>query len=515
MSYIGDFALGSTFDKKFTTVNTSGVPTTLAGTPVVSAYVDNSVTEITAGITLTVDFDARTGMHNVRVVATSGNGYAAGSNYQLVITTGTVGGSSVVGYVIAEFSIEARSALRPTTSGRTLVVDAAGLADANVVKLGPTGTGAAQTARDIGASVLLSPGTGAGQLDITSGVVKANLAQILGTALTETAGQIAAAFKQFFDVATPTGTMKAITNVVTTTNLTNLPSIPANWITAAGINAGAITNAKFAAGAIDAAAIADAAIDRATFAADTGLQSIRSNTAQAGAAGSITLDAAASATDSFYNGCLVYLTGGTGVGQYRVITGYTGATKVATVTPNWVTNPDVTSTFAVVPLGMVSVEAWLRAVAPANTGDAFARLGVPVGASISADIAGVQADTDNIQTRIPAALVSGRIDASVGAMAANVITAASTAADFLAEVNAEVVDALNVDTYAEPGQATPPATASLVAKIGYLYKNWRNRKTQTATTWSLYNDDATTVDQKSTVSDDGTTADKTEVTTGP
>lgn len=52
-----------------------------------------------------------------------------------------------------------------------------------------------------------------------------------------------------------------------------------------------------------------------------------------------------------------------------------------------------------------------------QTGDGFARLGAPVGASISADIAGVQADTDNIQTRLPAALVSGRMDSSLGAVA--------------------------------------------------------------------------------------------------
>jgi hypothetical protein len=39
----------------------------------------------------------------------------------------------------------------------------------------------------------------------------------------------------------------------------------------------------------------------------------------------------------------------------------------------------------------------------------------------------VQADTDNIQTRLPAALVSGRMDASVGAMAADVVTAAAIA----------------------------------------------------------------------------------------
>jgi len=107
MSYHGNIALGDTIDVKFTTVNSSGVPTQLAGTPVISAYPGNSTTEITAGITLTVDFDTRTGLNNVRVVATSGNGYAAG-NYSLVITTGTVGGSSVVGYVVGAFSIESR-----------------------------------------------------------------------------------------------------------------------------------------------------------------------------------------------------------------------------------------------------------------------------------------------------------------------------------------------------------------------------------------------------------------------
>ena len=53
-----------------------------------------------------------------------------------------------------------------------------------------------------------------------NGNMKSSLVEILTTALTETAGQIAAAFKQFFDVGTPTGTMKAITNVVTATNLT-------------------------------------------------------------------------------------------------------------------------------------------------------------------------------------------------------------------------------------------------------------------------------------------------------
>lgn len=150
MSYRGDIRLGDTLDIKFTSRRFStGAPFTLAGSPVISAYVGNGTTEITAGITLTTDFDARTGLNNVRVVATSGNGFATATNVQLVITTGTVDSISVVGEVVAEFSIENRSGLMPTTAGRTLVVDAAGLADATMVKAGPTGSGTAQTAGDI------------------------------------------------------------------------------------------------------------------------------------------------------------------------------------------------------------------------------------------------------------------------------------------------------------------------------------------------------------------------------
>lgn len=46
----------------------------------------------------------------------------------------------------------------------------------------------------------------------------------------------------------------------------------------------------------------------------------------------------------------------------------------------------------------------------------------------------VETDTADIQTRVPAALVSGRIDASVGAMADDVITPAALAADAAEEI---------------------------------------------------------------------------------
>jgi hypothetical protein len=107
MSYVGDLNKGAVMRVAFTTVNTSGVPTTLSGTPAIGVYEDGGTTEITSGVTLTVDFDSRTGL-NMLTVDTSQSDYEVGKNYTCVITTGTVGGNSVVGYVVGQFSIENR-----------------------------------------------------------------------------------------------------------------------------------------------------------------------------------------------------------------------------------------------------------------------------------------------------------------------------------------------------------------------------------------------------------------------
>lgn len=86
-----------------------------------------------------------------------------------------------------------------------------------------------------------------------------------------------------------------------------------------------------------------------------------------------------------------------------------------------------------------------------QTGDSFARLGAPAGASVSADIAAVKADTaailvdtgTTLDGKLPAALVGGRMDSSVGAVAAGAITAAAIA------TGAVDADALAADAVAE------------------------------------------------------------------
>lgn len=118
---MSDYALSSVIDFKFATI-LDAVPTTLAGTPVVSVYKDNSTTQSTAGVSLTVDFDGITGCNQVRVdTSADGTFYSAGSIFSLVVTTGTVGGNSLVGFVIDQFTINKVSALRPTTAGQTIV----------------------------------------------------------------------------------------------------------------------------------------------------------------------------------------------------------------------------------------------------------------------------------------------------------------------------------------------------------------------------------------------------------
>lgn len=77
---------------------------------------------------------------------------------------------------------------------------------------------------------------------------------------------------------------------------------------------------------------------RACGLAETLLAAPVTGSATAGAAGSITLAAGASAVDDFYNGMVITITSGTGNGHVGMIVDYVGSTKVATVQP-------VTTTF--------------------------------------------------------------------------------------------------------------------------------------------------------------------------
>ena len=108
---MADYIVGETIYHTFTTrAFASGIPTVLAGSPVLSVIEDNSATPITAGLTLGVSHASVVGLNLITVVATGGNGFEAGKQYTVYISTGTVGGVSVVGEHVWSFGLGVEAA---------------------------------------------------------------------------------------------------------------------------------------------------------------------------------------------------------------------------------------------------------------------------------------------------------------------------------------------------------------------------------------------------------------------
>lgn len=291
----------------------------------------------------------------------------------------------------------------------------------------------------------------------TANVGLADLSRILGTALTETAGLLAGGFKKFFNVATPAATMDHGVLVDTVTTYTGNTVQTGDAYARLGAPAGASHAADVAGVKVDTAAV-KVQTDKLTFTVANQVDSnVKSNAGTA-------------------------ITAAAGVQEVKVQSIAANAITATSIAADAITDAKVASDVTI-----ASVTGAVGSVTGA-VGSVTGAVGSVTGA--------VGSVTGN---------VGGNVTGSVGSLATQA----------KADVNAEVVDALATDTYAEPGQGTPAATASLSAKIGYLYKAWRNKKTQTATTFDLFNDAGSVVDQKSTVSDDGTTATRGLISSGP
>jgi len=176
------YAAGSIIYRNFNTHKADGTPITLAGTPTARVYKDDGTTEDDSGITLTVDFDSKTGLHNVKIdTSQDATFYATGHDYSVVLSAGTVDGVSVVGYEIFKFRL--------------------GEIPVDVVKISGDATAADNCEADY-------DGTGYAGGTI---VKKADATKILGSALSETsAGYLAAGFNKLLDVASPVFTLASI-----------------------------------------------------------------------------------------------------------------------------------------------------------------------------------------------------------------------------------------------------------------------------------------------------------------
>ena len=299
-----DRTVGDTFYIAFTTrAFATGIPTTLAGTPVISAYEDAGLTQITAGLTLGVDHDGVTGMNMITVVATGGNGFETGKDYQLVITTGTVGGVSVVGEVVGQFSLG--------LSSSTTVIGAAGAG------LTDLATQASVNTIDTNVDSILvdTAEIGAAGAGLTALATQASVNTIdtnVDSILVDTA-EIGVAGAGLTDVTINAASVDLVWDELITGSAHN-------------INNSAGKRLRNAGGDI-----------------------FSEGTAQSGAANSIQLAAGAVTSDDQFVRARIITIGGTGAGQEAIITDSVASTDTLTTTPAWLTNPDATTEYHILP----------------------------------------------------------------------------------------------------------------------------------------------------------------------
>lgn len=298
MSYRGDYDASTVIYGKFTTFRPStGAPFTLAGTPALSVYKDNSVTQSTTGVTLTVDFDAVTGLNHFAIdTSADGTFYSAGSNFDIVITAGTVDSVSVVGSVVASFTIRKDSALKPTTAGRTLDVSAGGEAGLDWANIGSPTTAQNLSATNIDvdqvvASVSGAVGSVTGAVGSVTGNVGGNVVGSVGSVALDGITSSSLAASAITEIQSGLATSAALATVQADTDdiQTRLPAalvagrmdasvgaMATDTLTAAALAASAVTEIQAGLSTLDAAGVR-AAVGLAAANLDTQIADLPTN----------------------------------------------------------------------------------------------------------------------------------------------------------------------------------------------------------------------------------------------
>ncbi len=258
----------------------------------------------------------------------------------------------------------------------------------------------------------------AGQLPTADASGRVDLGKWIGTApLALSSQQVQAVVPVTQKVDVETIKTNPVANGGTITFPTNatLASTTGN---VGGIAAGGITSTSFATAAITAAAIAADAIGASELAADA-----------------VTEIAAAIVT----NGPIAVSSGSVGVSSLGA-----GVITAASIATNAITAAKI----AADAIGAAQLAS-----------DAIAEIQANLATAIALAVA--QSDLDDIQTRLPAALVSGRMDSSVGAMAANTLTASALASDAVVEISTQVASDL----------ATAHGVGSWITATGFATTN--------------------------------------------
>lgn len=236
MAHLGDFDTSTVVYGKFTTYRPStGASYTLGGTPALSVYKDNSTTQSTTGVTLTADFDSVTGLNHFAIdTSADGSFYAAGSFFDIVITTGTVDSVSVAGSVVGSFTLRKNSALKPTTAARTLDVSAGGEAGVDWANVGSPTTTLNLSATTIKTATDVETDTADIQTRLPAALVGGRIDANMGAISSDaTAADNAEAFFDGTGYAGTNNVIPLVTTTTTATNVTTVNGLAANVITAA------------------------------------------------------------------------------------------------------------------------------------------------------------------------------------------------------------------------------------------------------------------------------------------
>jgi len=548
MSYLGDLAEDALLYFCFTTRTTTGVPTALLGTPALAVYIDDSITQSTVGITLTVSLDGVVGLNNVKIDTSADAFYAVGGDYSVVVTAGTVGGVSVVGEVVGTFSIENRfdvvgsvtGAVGSVTGAVGSVTGAVGSVGGNVD--GSVGSLGAQAKLDVNAEVDAALDT-AIPLTPTTDSVNQRLVAIDDLTQASGGGDLAAIAADVvnLDGDAMRGTdAAALASVCTEARLAeldaaNLPAVTDDILidTAEIGTAGAGLTGLGGMSATMKAQVnteVDSALDTAIPAlptADSINERVKAVDVLTEAAGGGDLAAILADTnelqgdwvnagrlDTILDTVAADVVGLNGAAMRGTDGAYTGTPPTVVEIADQVWDEAAADHVAAGSFGTqcgTDIDAIAIDVAGLD-GDAMRGTDSAALASVCTEVRLAELDAANLPSTTDSILVDTAV---IGAAGAGLTDLGGMSTTMKAQVNTEAVDALATDTYAQLGQGAPPATLSIADMLRYIFKAWRNKTTQTATQYSLYNDDAATVDQKATFGDDGVTATRGEIATGP
>ncbi|RKZ09464.1 hypothetical protein DRQ25_06300 [Candidatus Fermentibacteria bacterium] len=305
----------------------TGVATDAASAPTYRIYEDETASAILTGSTAKIDDGNTIGFYTERIQLTAANGFEKGKSYTVYIAA-TVDGDA--GTMSHNFQIEAEvdsnvvsasnvSANIEQVGGDAIQDNGDGLLEVNVEKWNDTALPA-----DVQAgypTVIVKDGTGTGEIDTDSGTVllrpatETQIDEIETDTGTTLENRLIAIEADTDDIGVAGAGLTALVDLVWDETLTGATH---NIVTSAGRRLRALAS-----------------------------QAIRLETAQAGTASTITLDAGASSTDNIYVGSVIILAEGTGAGQTKTIVAYNGTTKVATINGTWIINPDNTSVFQI------------------------------------------------------------------------------------------------------------------------------------------------------------------------